>query len=321
MSSARPRLLIVSIALICLLVLALNGCNFTATEEDNSGDTIGTAAAQTIQANNLQLTLNAQSALLTAQAQTLQAPAELQPEQTEAPMPQETEAPPAEQPPDEPPAQEPPPEQPPAAEPPHIAADVDTNCREGPSPDFPRITYLPVGQEWPVLGQNPDHTWWLVENPAKPGQPCWVWGETTHVVGDPGAIEVVEPPPPPVVEAPPNFDAAFANIHPCGGVATAFFWVGVSSPHTFHSSTLTIRNLDADQTISGPETSNAPFVGNDASCPPGMPELGMGGAAYVYKGMGIVPPSGTRGRAIIVLCTEPNQGGLCVEKKVNFNFP
>jgi hypothetical protein len=321
MSISRPRLPIISIITLVLFFLAFTGCNFTPAEEEDNGDAIQTAAAQTIEANNLQLTLNAQSALLTAQAQTLQAPPEQQPEQTEAPMPQETEAPPAEQPPDEPPAEEPPPEQPPVAEPNRITADVDTNCREGPSPDFPKLTYLPVGQEWLVIGQNPDHTWWLVQNPNRPDQPCWVWGETTHLLGDPGTVEIVEPPPPPVVEAPPDFDAAFSNIHPCGGVATIFIWVGVSSPHTFRSSTITIRNLDANQTISGPETSNAPFVANDASCPPGMPELGMGGAAYVSKGMGSVPPPGTRGRAIIVLCTEPSQGGLCVEKKVNFNFP
>jgi hypothetical protein len=320
MSTAHPRLSIVSITFVFVLLLALNGCNFTAANEEGNGDAVQTAAAQTVQANNLQLTLNSQSALLTVQAQTLQAPAEQQPAQTEAPMPQETEPPP-EQPPEAPPVQQPPSEEPPAPEPVLITADLDTNCREGPSPDFARLSILSVGQEWPVLGQNPEHTWWLVENPAKPGQPCWVWGESTRLLGDPGAVEVVEPPPPPAVEAPPDFQASFANIHPCGGVATAFFWVGVSSPHTFRSATITIRNLDADQTISGPETSNHAFVANDAGCPPGMPELGMGGAAYVFKGMGAVPPPGTKGRAIIVLCTEPNQGDVCVEKKVNFNFP
>ncbi len=43
--------------------------------------------------------------------------------------------------------------------------------------------------------------------------------------------------------------------------------------------------------------------------------------AFIAKGIGAPPPAGTKLRGIIVLCTAPNQGGQCVEMKVDFILP
>ena len=64
-----------------------------------------------------------------------------------------------------------------------------------------------------------------------------------------------------------------------------------------------------------------PFMDGAGSCPPGHEALGPGSAAFIAKGIGAPPPSGTKVRGIIVLCTAPNQSGQCVEMKVTFNYP
>jgi hypothetical protein len=198
---------------------------------------------------------------------------------------------------------------------------VETNCRTGPSPQYPSVSVLMVGQQSVVLGTNPEHTWWQIENPRKPGTKCWVWGSTTAVAGDVSSVPVVEPPPPPVASGPPSFQAEFTNIHNCGGVATATFRVINNGGAPFLSSSILIKDVASDQGIAGPETSNNPFMDGAGGCPPGRESLSPGSAAYIAKGIGALPPPGTKLRAIIVLCTGANQSGQCIETKVTFILP
>jgi hypothetical protein len=136
-------------------------------------------------------------AIETSVAQTLaaqQAAAPQQPAQTEPPAPQATEAPVQIQ--TEPPA-------PQATEPPvqtgspSISVSLDTNCRAGPSVEYEKLGYLLPGQTAVVLGRSDSGDWWYIENPRKPGENCWLWGEYATLQGDVAGIPPVEPPPPP----------------------------------------------------------------------------------------------------------------------------
>ena len=324
MDNRSFRLLAIFWVLVFGLSSLLGACNFTPKETEDRNVAVLTSAAQTIEANNVQLTIQAQQALLTSQAQTLAAPMAQLPEQTEPPAqteppPVQTEAPPVqtEPPPMQTEAPPPPPPLPPAL--PKIGANVDTKCRTGPSPDYPVVSFILVGQQSVVLGANPEHTWWLIEDPKKPGSKCWVWGSTTQIVGDPAVVPAVEPPPP--ASGPPSFQAEFTNIHDCGGVATATFRVYNSGGVPFQSTSILIKDVVTDQGIAGPETSNTPFMEYLGGCPPGYPGLEPNNYAFIAKGIGAPPPAGTKLRGIIVLCTAPNQSGQCVEMKVNFVFP
>jgi len=79
-----------------------------------------------------------------------------------------------------------------------ISVNLDTNCREGPSGDYQKLGYLLPGQIAAVIGRNTTSTWWYIENPKKPGQYCWVWGEYATLHGDISALPVTTPPPPPL---------------------------------------------------------------------------------------------------------------------------
>ena len=79
-----------------------------------------------------------------------------------------------------------------------ISVNLDTNCREGPSKDYQKLGYLLPGQTADVIGRNSTSTWWYIENPKKPGQYCWLWGEYATLHGDISALPLTTPPPPPL---------------------------------------------------------------------------------------------------------------------------
>jgi hypothetical protein len=328
MSKPGLRYIVGLITLVVSFVLVVNACNFAPATEDRNV-TVLTLAAQTIDTNSMQLTMMAQQVLLTSQAQTMAAPPPTQPVQTQAALqtspPVQTEPPPVQT--EVPPVQtEPPPTPIPTVAPlppqlPQLTAKVESNCRTGPSTQYPSISFILVGQQSVVLGTNADRSWWVIEDPKKPGTKCWVWGNTTEVTGDISAVPVVVPPPPPVVSGPASFQAVFTNVHNCGGVATATFRVFNSGGVPFQSSSVLIKDLATDQGIAGPETSNSPFMEYINGCPPGHPGLELNNYAFIAKGIGAPPPAGTKLRGIIVLCTAPNQRGQCIETKVTFVYP
>jgi uncharacterized protein YraI len=84
-----------------------------------------------------------------------------------------------------------PPQPPSAAH--YLAVSVNTNCRTGPSTQFPIVNTLRVGQFAPVLARNWDASWWLIQNPNQAGLSCWVWGRYATLWGDFGTIPVVPP--------------------------------------------------------------------------------------------------------------------------------
>ena len=314
---ANPLLL-----LIIMLIVSL-ACNMPSQTSDTPPDEDAaiTAAAETIQAQRLQNTLQAQQDMLTEQAQTLQAPEPTQ-EPSALPSPEAqftpTETVPV---PTFTPVFTFTPEPPTATftpSVPTIVASVDTNCRSGPNKLYPRVGYLLAGQQSTVHGRNDSNTWWYIANPNRPGEYCWVWAETTTVSGNVAGLVVITPPPLPKVA---DFTLSFSNLHICGGVGYMIFRVENIGTESFWSSSITIRDITHDQGFSGPEDSNTPFISSPGACPPGVKELEAGETAYVAKGIGMSLPSGTKMRGIVVLCTQPSLGGTCVERKANFDFP
>jgi hypothetical protein len=317
MENQHTRYIAVSCFIIILLIPILSACNFTVQQPTKDPNAVSTFAAATIAANNQLQTIDAMQALLTSQSLTLEAP-------TITPLPSDTPVPPTQPVPTD--TLIPEITQPVSTQAPlptsalMLTADVETRCRQGPNPAFNTISFIRVGQQAEVIGKNPENTWWLIHDPQGTFGNCWVWGETTRVLGDASSVPVVQPPPLPTSPV-ASFSASFANIHICGGVATATFLVGNNGTLPFQSSNITVRDLTSDVILAGPESSNNPFLTGINACPPGNSTLQAGTSAWVTKGMGILPPSGTRGRGIIVLCTLPNLGGQCVEQRANFNFP
>jgi len=220
----RSSRFLASFSLILVGLLILSACNYpkassatnTPTPDQNS---IGTSAAQTLDANAVTLTAGATQSSQDMPNLPTTVSTEI-PQASGGPVPPGTLPPPppppattpelpAETPPPLPPGftQLPPhttllpevPSQAPPAQPggPLVLASVNTNCRLGPSPAYPAIGALIAGQSSPALGRNNSNTWWFIQNPANPNLGCWVWGATAQIQGNPAVLRVINPPPPP----------------------------------------------------------------------------------------------------------------------------
>ncbi len=88
---------------------------------------------------------------------------------------------------------------------PMISASVNTNCRTGPGVVYPVVGYLLVkDNSVPVVGRLSTNAWWVIQNPTRAGQVCWVWGQSTTVSGDLSLLPVATPPPTPTPTATPT---------------------------------------------------------------------------------------------------------------------
>jgi len=207
---------------------------------------------------------------------------------------------------------------------PTIQADINTNCREGPHPLYRVLGYLLVGQISTVHGRNNsyDNPWWFIENPKKPGEYCWVWGETTRVEGDITMLPIITPPPPPTL-TPTQAQTIFvyySNVHDCGGMPTAIFQVNNESSAEIKSTVMTLTDLNTNLPLYGPDISNSPFMATANNCPPGGSNLPSGYTGFLGGPLGLAL-SGHVARADIQLCTEKNKGGECVTASVQFAIP
>jgi hypothetical protein len=94
----------------------------------------------------------------------------------------------------------------PATAPAWAQANVNTNCRRGPSPEYPILDTLYKQWSSRIYGRNEDSTWWYINSPnIAVNYYCWVWGEAVTVTGDTSQVPVVIPPPPPTAtDVPPT---------------------------------------------------------------------------------------------------------------------
>ncbi|OGO30685.1 MAG: hypothetical protein A2Z16_15370 [Chloroflexi bacterium RBG_16_54_18] len=82
----------------------------------------------------------------------------------------------------------------PAVQGPTLTALDNTNCRMGADPIYPVTGAFIKNMEVKIIGTNENGSWWLIEDPAKAGQNCWVWGQTTQVNGDTSGVPFIPSP-------------------------------------------------------------------------------------------------------------------------------
>jgi hypothetical protein len=70
---------------------------------------------------------------------------------------------------------------------------ADLNCRAGPGPGYPVVSYLPNARRLPVLAARDDGAWLMIPHPQQEGLACWVWAEGVTLTG---ALDTVPQIPP-----------------------------------------------------------------------------------------------------------------------------
>jgi hypothetical protein len=119
----------------------------------------------------------------------------------------------------------------------------------------------------------------------------------------------------------PNFEVAFENLHACGSLQYATFWVGNSGGTGFESAQIGIKDLDTSGWLYTTGTNNAPFLGTASMCPPDSSNMGPGSVYFIAASISASPPHGHNARLTLKLCTADNIAGDCVTKTLDFVVP
>ena len=78
-----------------------------------------------------------------------------------------------------------------------VQVSVTTNCRTGPGVNYPRLSPLQAGKEAELIGRDASWTYWVIKDPGRTGQNCWLWGYYASTTGNLKALKVFTAPTPP----------------------------------------------------------------------------------------------------------------------------
>lgn len=198
-----------------------------------------------------------------------------------------------------------------------ISVSVPTNCRVGPGEGYRRVGALQVGEFAEVVGRNSTGNYWIIRNPTRAGETCWLWGQYASLTGDTSALPVFTPPAPPATATPTaDFDVFYERLERC---TTTGWWVDINVENlggqSFRSIALTIEDRD-NGTIHSLSTNG--FIDRTGcsesatydSLPPDADRT-VSSPVFTYD------PTGHRLRATIRMCSNTGQGGKCVAETVN----
>jgi hypothetical protein len=162
----------------------------------------------------------------------------------------------------------------------------------------------------------PDY--WYIENPTRPGEFCWLWGEYATLTGEVEALPILTPFPSPTPG--PIVTIDFAGTIKCDR-KFAYFVVRNHGPFTFMTAERTILDLDTGKTLYPATIDEHPFAPLENHCVPGHEnEIYPDDVAYIY-----VPLEGSRqgnrAQAVIRVCTGDNLRGICHTQWINFDIP
>ena len=59
---------------------------------------------------------------------------------------------------------------------PKVVVSKSTNCRTGPGISYPKVSVLKAGKSVNLIGRDKYSTYWIIKDPNKTGEECWIWG-------------------------------------------------------------------------------------------------------------------------------------------------
>lgn len=202
---------------------------------------------------------------------------------------------------------------------PLVSVSVPTNCRVGPGKVYRRVGALLVGEVAQVYGRDPTWNYWYIRNPDSPNDFCWLWGEYASVTGNVALLPVYTPPPTPTptltLTPTPGFEAAYTGLDSC-----VDWWVEIRLRNTgsipFKSMGLTVKDTVTDVVAANFTNS---FTNNDGCLSTNSRDtLGVGKKFVVSSPTFNYDPSGHKLNATIILCSDLDQNGTCVTRKITF---
>jgi hypothetical protein len=172
-----------------------------------------------------------------------------------------------------------------------------------------------------VVGRHSTRDYWIIRNPDRPGELCWLWGEYATLTGNPSALPEFTPPPSPTpsptATPSPDFDISYNGLESCAGTG---WWVDIELENNggfpFNSLAMTVRDTTNNTVLS--------LYSDDFTDRDGCNEtdtrdnLPAGGELLVSSPVFSTNPSGHELRVTMTLCSNPGQSGICVTESINF---
>jgi hypothetical protein len=193
---------------------------------------------------------------------------------------------------------------------------LPTNCRLGPSVSYTRVGGLPLGQVANIVGRNATGDYWIIRNPQRASEVCWLWGRYAVVSGDTSGLPVFSPPPLPTPT--PKVAISLSGVDTCPDTGTWWPELAVENTGgvTFESFFMTLTDTTTGTALSVYQDDFIDRNGcsnreNQGSLDP-QDTFIISAPAFSYD------PSGHPMHSRLTLCTGHNQNGTCITQ--NFDF-
>lgn len=217
---------------------------------------------------------------------------------------------------------------------PQISVSVSTNCRVGPGTAFARVGALLVGESAEVVGRSADErNYWIIRNPDRPGELCWLWGQYATLTGVTAVLPAFTPPPTPTplpTSTPTRTPTASLTPVPTAGFAASYngmescsgtgWWVEVQLQNTggvtFQSIAMIVRDTTTgtDLALYSEDFTNR----NGCTESDARADLPPGNTRLVSSPVFASDPDGRALRATLTLCSQPGQSGTCTTQTIDF---
>ena len=230
---------------------------------------------------------------------------------------------------------------------PIVYVSKSTHCRAGPGQGYESLGALKAGEAVQVVGRSRDANYWIIRNPRRPSQFCWLSGKYASVSGAAGALPVFTNPPPPtatrtrkpptrtpkppatattpgtpgtpataVIPGTPDFTAGYSLTVNCTGSA---WYVQIDLQNTGTATFQSIGMIVDDPVVPFADSLVSDDFINSNGCGRDIVDtLPPGTALKVSLPPLTYDPAGHALDVGITLCTEPTLGGSCVGKLLNF---
>lgn len=191
-----------------------------------------------------------------------------------------------------------------------VYVSVPTNCRLGPSVAYTRVGGLQLGEVANVVARNATGDYWVIRNPNRASETCWLWGRYATVVGDTSQLPVFSPPPLPTPV--PGFDASLDGLESC--TDTDEWWLDMAVENTggisFRSYFMIVTDAvtGTGRTLYGNNFIDRDGCANQENQGDLDPDdiLIVSSPAFDYN------PSGNRLSVRLTVCSDINQSGTCL---------
>jgi hypothetical protein len=206
-------------------------------------------------------------------------------------------------------------------------------CRAGPGEVYNSLGALKAGTSARVVGRSKDAKYWIIRNPSKPDQLCWISGKYATVTGVVGAVPVFTAPPtpkptrtpkpptktpkpPPTRTAPPGFTAAYsATVNYTGSAWYVQIELRNNGSITYQSVALTLEDTVTGDTFS---LKSDDFINDNGGIKDTVDTLPPGTALKVSLPALTYDPTGHELNATIKLCSKTAQKGTCEKLVLTF---